>query len=130
MSISQTINVSTLGTVVTNQGGIDFTILTPTGTLGVISTTNPDGLSAETGLRSVLVNVPCSAYQGSLNSASLFFRTNQSYLYSTPQSRPPFASVSNEDELFALQTQADTNGLQVNDYVVFVADDLTSDYRE
>ena len=67
MSISQTINVSTLGTVVTNQGGLDFTVSTPTGTLGVISTTNPDGLSAETGLRSVLVNVPCSAYQGSLN---------------------------------------------------------------
>ena len=130
MSISQTINVSTLGTVITNQGGVDFTVLTPTGTLGVISTTNPEGLAASTGLRSVLVNVPCSAYQGSLNSASLFFRTNKSYLYNTPESRMPFAFVATEDQLQEIQVQADNNGLQVNDYVIFTADDNASDYRE
>jgi hypothetical protein len=129
MSISQTINVANLGQVVTNAGGITFAVATPTGTLGAISTLNVDGLSVNTGLRSVLVNVPCSAYQGSLNSASFSFRTFRSSIYLSAEGRPPFAFVNTEDQLFNLQSLALENGLRVDDYVIFNADDPLSDYK-
>lgn len=130
MSISSTINIATLGQVVTNEGGLGLYLSPPTGTLGVISTLNVDGLSTNTGLRSVLVNVPCSAYQGSLNSASFSFRTSRSYVYATQLSRASFGSVSTEEQLFDLQADVLENGLRVDDYVVFIADDPLSVYDE
>ena len=129
MSISQTINVATLGQVVTNAGGIGFPIQTPTGTLGAISTLNVDELNTNTGVRSVLVNVPCSVYQGSLNSASFSFRTFRSYVYLDAEGRAPFGFVNTEEQLFDIQSLALENGLRVDDYVIFNASDPLSDYE-
>ena len=128
MSISENINIYTLGTIKNLQGAITIFDNSPTGTLGVVSELNPDAL-AVTGSYSVLANFTCPAYQGSVNTAKIKFTTQKSAIYDSIGNLAAFAAVLTKSELNDLQAEKELNGLDANDYVIFTQDDPQSEYR-
>ena len=97
-----------------------------TGTLGVVSPSNPDGIFM-TGIFIVNINTTLPVYKDSLLVATMTIAGSESTIYDRPElNRSPFAFVNGiqmmEDLIDNPAAGADIP--QVGDYVVFVQDDL------